>query len=144
MHSLCCHWIHAGVSIIIIMHCEYQNSVNDVELGILKIDNRNVRCTCQPLKLMEILFAETLAMDCRSIDVHHLVILHNAPINIKPHYPTGKGAWGLIGDLTPFDLKNRPEGCMGHLTLTFHGHRNTFNVLYRSNPLFIPMVEVGI
>ena len=36
----------------------------------------------------------------------------NAPINIRPHYSLDGQRWGLIGDLTAFDLKikNRPEG----------------------------------
>ena len=33
-----------------------------------------------------------------------------APIDIRPHYPLDGQGWGLIGDLTEFDLKNRPKG----------------------------------
>ena len=42
-----------------------------------------------------------------------------------------------MGDLTAFDLKNRPEGW----GIDF-GHRNT-TVLYWSNPLFIYMGMAG-
>ena len=63
----------------------------------------------------------------------------DTPINISPHYPLDGQGWGLIGDLTAFDLKNiGPRG--GAFDF---GHGNA-TVLYRSNPLFIPMVKVGI
>ena len=32
-----------------------------------------------------------------------------APINIRPHYHLDGQGWGLVGDLTAFDLKNRPK-----------------------------------
>ena len=51
--------------------------------------------------------------DGQSRSCHGEHIISNAPINISPHSPlawTGKGAHGDLGDLTAFDLENRPEG----------------------------------
>ena len=33
-----------------------------------------------------------------------------APINIRPHSPLDGQGWGLVGELSAFDLKNRPKG----------------------------------